>query len=183
MQSSSRHQQQTHILSKLRRPAPGTERQSVRPTRMPKKRLTIITLGMVAGLGVPTLVFASQQHFTTNSSTEVSRPEKSTPLETSSTTEEVFSSSAIEMQIETTPETSGGTVGQATINGETIPLTNGSVTTRHIDGDSNSVDVDISVNNGDTSTSISSSSSTEIHIESNSSSDDETNNTRGSPRR
>lgn len=184
MQASSKRQQQTHILSKLRRPAPGTARHSVRLSRAPKKRLTMITLGMVAGLGLPALAFASQQHLTNDASFETSRSEpSSTQTETSSPAEEVFSSSVIDMKVETAPGSSGEMVGQATINGETIPLTNDSTTTRHIDSDSNSVNVDISVDNGDASTSISSSSSTEVHIESYSSSDGETNNTRGSPRR
>ncbi|MEO5499669.1 MAG: hypothetical protein ABIR46_04175 [Candidatus Saccharimonadales bacterium] len=134
-------------------------------------------------MSLPALVFASQQQFIANSSSETSLPSQPIQSETSSLAEEVFSSSSVEVGIETASGILGETVGEATINGETIPLTNESVTTRHIDNNNNSVDVDISVHNDDSSNSISSSSSTEIHIESHGSSDSETNSTRGSPRR
>lgn len=183
MPSSWKRQQQTYYPTKSRRYAHRTVRHPFHFIGTPKRRLIIVSLSIVASLGLPALVLATQQYSKGDSSPTVTSPDQPTPLVTSSTNEEVFSSSVVDVQVLSSPKSSSEIVGQATVNGEVIPLMNGSSTTRLIEGDSNSVEVDVSVKNGDSSTSVSSSSSTEVNVESHSSSNSDTNQTRGSPRR
>lgn len=188
METSSRHQKQKLTLTESHRLARNTFRQLPFLSKSPLKRFSLIGAGVVAGLGIPVLAIASQH--TPSSDSKASSQAQSTDIHinssTSSDTEEVFST----VEVDSEPAADSAAPNQAAesnsdvqvmINGEPVPLVDGSVSQTIIsNGNSSQVDVNVSVDGSSTS---SSSNKTDISIETSSSSTEDTNTTRGSPRR
>jgi len=180
MATSARHQRQKLNLLKFRRSALGTPRPIVRLPESPLKSIGIVSLGVIVGFGVPTVV-ASQQHSPSKTSSQENSSNVTIETTTSSSTGEVFSSSD-------EPQAKASEPGSATvkINGEAVPLENGSVTRTYTDSFSGNVDVSVTIDHSShSSSSTSSSTSTNISIDSSSASSDGSSQypTRGSPRR
>lgn len=179
MATSADHQKQKLPLLKSRRLARSIVRQFIPLPESPLKRLGLVSIGVLTGVGVPALVFASQQQ---------ASPEKVQPASSSTVTiqntassdhEEAVSSS--ETNSSSAASTDAVTDTNVVINGETIPIPDGSVSKQVISQDGSQLDVDITVDH--TTTGTSSNNTTSITIDSYSSTTSGQDSVRGSPRR
>jgi hypothetical protein len=151
----------------------------------------ILFVGLAATAGISSIAFALKHNTTplSQSNAAANTSSSATPADTvnSSSVDTVIQTSsespaASSSQEPATPTTSAEITGQATVNNEVIPLTEG--TTERSYTDSNGTQHTVTINIDGESTSVSDNSdSTRIHIYSNSSSTSSANPTRGSPRR
>ena len=195
MHASSTNQKQKLSLLKSRRTATSAPRPLEMLPRTHRKRLGILVAGLIAGLGFPALAFAVQQSLdqpgpaqnSQSASTHINVNTSPSP-----TTGEDFlspddGSGANTRDASSSNPADSEPAATVIINGEQVPLVNGSITKQIPASGAGNVDVDVTVDHSSSgSANSSSNSSTEIHIDSSTSSstDHETNiDIRGSPRR
>jgi hypothetical protein len=197
MRASSRNQKQTLILLNSRRSALNAPRHlSWHMSRRLSRKLSLLGLGITVGVGLPVLVYASQQPAINDRSQHPS-PIQSSDQTDITTSPPLLSEGGISLEVSSDAQgasppsdsVSKPEVPKAhvTINGEAVPLTNGSISKTLQDNSGNVVDIQVQVDSNSTSQSVSSSDgSVHISVESSSSStgsattDDPI---RGSPRR
>lgn len=183
METSAHHQKQKRILSKPHRLARSIVGQFTSLSESPLKRVSIIGIGVLAGVGVPAIVFASQQQVsprkvqpTTPSTASSQRSAPSTAEGASPSSDETLSAIPL-------PESESAN-SIVTINGEKIATDNGSVSRQIVNSDGSQVNIDISIENTpDTNSSNTSTNSTQINVNSSSTKVSGQNTVRGSPRR
>lgn len=185
MDTSSRRQKQKLTLLKPRHLARSIVRQFIPLPASPLKRLGLVSAGLLTGVGLPALVFASQQHGSTTQKVQTTGSSTVTIHSTASSRAE-GAASVQGQSLLGTPEakTSSGPVvdTNVVINGETVPLGNDGTVTEHITNEDGShVDINVTIDHTTTSSS-SSNNTTDISIDSSSSTSSQ-NITRGSPRR
>jgi hypothetical protein len=181
MATSLSHQKQKLPLSKSHRLARSIVRQFIPLSQLPIKRIGFVGVGVIAGVGVPALVFAAQQQAVTVTPKAQSNGSSTLTIESSaaSQTGAAFSlseSSAPPPNADSDPQASTN----VTVNGEEITTEQGSVSRHYVSNDGSNVDVNVTIDNSSTS---SSNTSTNISIISSSSTSDSADTVRGSPRR
>lgn len=183
MATSADHQKQKLTLSKSHRLAQSIIGQFIPLPESPLKRFGLIGAGLLASVSVPMFVLASQQPRVPSRSMETTASSTVTVQSTASSHAEGAVSlygdvSEVQAQSSTQNPLVNATV---TVNGETIPVTDNSLSEQITNDDGSQVNVDVTI---DGSTSFSSSSNTvDISIDSSSSTSNNQNDTRGSPRR
>ena len=191
MNSSSSDQRQKLIPTKFRRPAASALRPFIYLAQNRKKRLGLLGLGILTGIGLPALALAGgQQPDEQPPSAAASRQHTSSTRVQINTQSSLDSGEdfSLDAPAESSNETTQSSAQDApaasvTINGEDVPLVDGSVTRQTTDGSGNIVDIQIDVENAQTSSLDSdSSSSTDVSIESSSTTDESSRPIRGSPR-
>lgn len=187
METSAYHQKQKRTLSKPHRIAQSIVGQFTSLSDSPLKRVSLIGIGVLTGVGVPAIVFATQQQAvplkaqSTTSSTVTIQNTAPSDNEGASTSTSSAASSVKIHSAENSPDNTS-----VTINGEEIATGNGTVSRQIINDDGSQVNVDVSIDNNTTTANTSGSSTNSTHIYVNSSSSSSTdgqNSVRGSPRR
>jgi len=177
-------QKQIHYLRNVSSFSRSSAPDIIRKNLPPMRASGLLFVGLAATAGISTLAFALQHDSSPNHRTFTPASQTTTPSSSSAQIDD--SSVKVETsQTSTGPNPTDNTpavTGQATINDETIPLTEGTVERSYTDANGNEHTVIISIDNGSTSVE-SNSSSTNIQLHSSSSSTSDTNKTRGSPRR
>lgn len=177
MAASANHQKQKLTLLKPRRLARSIVRQFIPLPQAPLKRLGFVGISVLTGVGVPALVFASHQQATPEKTQSTGSSTVTIQSTASSRTEEAASfSSSPDAQPHSSPDVT------VVINGETVPIPEGSVSEQVMNSDGSQLDVSITVDQT-ASSSSSTRNSTNIDIDSSSSSTDGQDPVRGSPRR
>lgn len=191
MHASSTNQKQKLSLLKSRRSASRAPRPLEKLSRIQRRRLGILTVGIIAGLGFPALAYAAQQNLlhpgptpqAQSASTHINIDTSSSPTQG----EDFLSPDDQTVDKSQASPADDEPAATVVINGENVPLVNGSVSKQVPTSNDGNVDVQVMVDNSSTSSSVSSSStSTEINIDSSSSTSagNETSiDIRGSPRR
>lgn len=191
MGTSSKHQKQKLTLTET---SPLARYTNFKRTHRAKKskRATVLGLGILGAVTLPALVYASSNPQLNPFSKSNASQSTSIKIEsnTSSQPEEVFSISEETTEqpgSETAPSDSNGDAMpnvDVTVNGQSIPVTEGT-TSRVIENDDGStVEVDVSAHSSTSDSSESSRSSTRVRTHSSTSSStslDSTITTRGSP--
>ena len=158
----------------------------IRRNITPMRASGVLIVGLAATAGISSLAFALQHdpkpaHQVLSPIIHASPSTASSSLQNSDTSVTVENSQSSASPDPALSDTEPTVTGQATINNEVIPLTEGTVERSFTDSNGTEHTVTISVD-GNSTTVQSSSSSTDVQIYSSSSSTD-TNTTRGSPRR
>jgi len=180
MATSADHQKQKLPLLKSRRLARSIVGQFIPLPESPLKRLGLVGVGVLTGVGVPALVFASQQQATPG---KVQSASSSTvTIQSTASSDQEGAVSPSETNSSSSASSGTATDTSVVINGEKIPLPdNSSSTTQVVNQDGSQLDVNITVDHATTGTS--SRNSTSISIDSSSSTESGQNSVRGSPRR
>jgi len=179
MAASSSHQKQKLTLLKPRRLARSIVGQFIPLPESPLKRLGLVSIGMLTGVGVPALVFASQQQTAPEKAQSTSSSTVHVQSTASSDQEGAVSQS--ETSLSSSASSDATTDTSVVVNGQTIPVPEGSSHTHVVNQDESQLDINIIVDR--TTTGTSSNNSTSIIIDSSSSTDSGQNPVRGSPRR
>lgn len=181
MATSADHQKQKRILTKPRLLAQSIVGQFISFPESPLKRAGIIGVGILTGIGVPTLVFASQQQVT---------PKKDQPTSTSTVTVQSSASSDSEEAASSSGPTSSAQSqsdqdadSTVVINGESVPTTEQPISRQIVNSDGSTLDVNITIDNNSSGDTANSSNNTRVYINSNSSTTTGRDGVRGSPRR
>ena len=183
METSAHHQKQKRILSKPHRLARSIVGQFTSLSESPLKRVSIIGIGVLAGVGVPAIVFASQQQ-TAPRKMQSTAPSTATSQNAAPSTDEGAASLSASITHTTSSAEDLSKNTSMTINGEKIATDNGSVSRQIVNSDGSEVNVDISIENTPSTTvSGTSTSSTHVYVDSSSSAVNGQNPVRGSPRR
>lgn len=182
MDTSSRHQKQKLTLLKPRRLALSIVGQFIPLPESPLKRIGLVGAGILTGVSLPAFVFASQQQVPTH---KVETTGSSTVTIQSTASSHAEGATSFQNQPLQTddPKAQNQSTTDATvvINGEQVPLTEGTVSEQIVNEDGSRVDINVTIDH--TTSSNSSSNTTDIYIDSSSSTTNEQNTTRGSPRR
>ena len=183
MEASSNHQKQKLPLLKRRRLARSIVRQFIPLPQSPLKRIGIVSASILTGVGVPAaLVFAAQQP---NPETQKTQSTGSSTVTIHSTTssqaEGASSLQGFDANASDSTQSPNANT-QVVINGESVPLTDGTVSQEITNNSGTHVDINVTIDHSTTSSS-SSSTTTDISIDSSSSSSSDDQNPRGSPRR
>lgn len=186
METSAYHQKQKRILSKPHRLARSIVGPFVSLSETPLKRVGLISIGVLTGVGVPAIVFATQQQATPHKEQSTAPSTAAFQTSTPSAKEgaSVSTSSAASSGISPSHNNSSSNTS-VIINAEKIATDNGTVSRQIVNDDGSQVNIDVTIANNSTAdvSGSSSTNSTHVYIDSSSSTVDGQNSVRGSPRR